>query len=351
MKVQLIQSMLSDPNIDPTPWVGEALLTWVKQHLKKVISNPTARRYIYQGIEEGDVANLTSATLAIYEKNQDPEIIEQFVSSLNELFGRVKVEPWAVSSGLGRLFRFANREIIDSLVKLKVPNSDYILSPNFLDCLRPRHVKAVLKNHNLLDWHSSYARNILLLTPSQEQFSNFKKYVWPKLKTVKKDPDVVQKTLYDIFLNISENDAKAWFEFLKDQDISILYSCYDYNKIHISARYKGEIKISENLCLCGFITSSRSGYKLHTKKCIDAGNKPNLYLASKIFYAQNFKTLICDKCGRTCKSDSGLTLHRKKCKSPQGEIVEAKRRKFRDRAELRMKAIEHVDTTSNQMPR
>ena len=145
--------------------------------------------------------------------------------------------------------------------------------------------------------------------PNLTYSENCSRYSWPL---------VIQTVLYEILCRIPKEKSKDWLDFLENTNINILFR--GSNEEFVSKRFAADsIKFTETVCRCGVVSANKSGYSNHKGQTNDPTcHAINLMKASRIFHAMNSKSLICDKCGKECKSSSGLALHVKKCDDPDG---------------------------------
>lgn len=317
MRVDVIREMMADPNIDPTSWVGQALIEWVERNPHKVLNDPLAREYLFRACEAGDLSNLTKGVIEQYKQERSLSILKSFIRRYNEVIGSASDSTgWYGGRIISALDGLADPSTIDLLVTIRATaHTDQ--NSRFIENLRPRHIIQVLQNRDLTMWTTGSWRLMLNLL-EKDILSTFKSYIWPQFtRRAWNEPDVVQDLLYQVFLGLEPWEAKGWLTFLEETDASLVWK----NREHLVSKHlSGPLKLNEQVCRCGYAAASKSGHALHLKTCGEG--RPNLYQAAKVFLAISTPgSTICTSCGRNCKTASGLTQHKASCTSDIGTLI------------------------------
>lgn len=329
MKADTIVTMLSDPNIDPTSWVGEALVEWIGKNLDRCLNDSVARDYLFRGMDSTDMKVVSDAVIPIYKETLDPTIIKKFIDGCNSVTARTHND-YSHKWGLEKVARDLNKVVgpntVDHVVQLQMPEGDQGWHADLTEHMKDYHVPDLLRNR-LLRWGAGGFKDLIELTPEDKVLDLFQKSIWEKHLLEGRGqswPKSVQDILYHLFLRLPGDQAPRWMQWLEKTDVHKLWGSCE-GLVSKSLVGIAGIKFGETICRCGAIMKSRSGSTLHRKRCKE-GELPNLYITAKIFLADNnSKLLICNKCGKTCKSQPGLALHRKKCQSEVGTTMRANR--------------------------
>lgn len=316
MKIDVIKEMMADPNIDPTSWVGQALIEWVDRNPNKILGDKLAREYLFRACDPSDLSNLVKGVIDQYRTERNLDILKSFINRYNVAIGSGVDVGWYAGRIVTALDSVADPSNIDLLVTMRATvQTDQ--SQRFVDNLRPRHIIQVLKNRDLTMWTTHSWRLILNLV-DKDLLSTFKSYVWPQfMRRSWNEPEIVQNLLYQVFLNLEPWEAQGWLTFLEETNADSVWKNRDYL---VSKRLTRPLKLNERVCRCGHAAASKSGHALHLKTCED--NRPNLYQAAKIFLSTSTPgSTICPLCGRSCQTASGLTLHKVSCTAEVGNII------------------------------
>jgi hypothetical protein len=338
MKADTIVAMLSDPSIDPTSWVGEALVEWVGKNITRCLEDTVARDYLFRGMDSEDLKTVVSGVIPLYKEHQDSTIVKKFIDGCNNITSAKKTDDyghkWAMEKVARELNEIAGPNTVDHIAQLQMPGGDNQWYGPLVEHMKDYHVTQVLRNR-LLQWGPGGFTGLLDLTPDHRVFDLFLNDIWEKHLFIARGQDTpkqVQKILYHLFLRLPGDQAVQWLKWLEGTEVQRLWNSTE--GIISKARDTTVIKFEETVCRCGTVTKSRSGSTLHRKKCGE-GSELNLYLAAKILVADNTSQLICNKCGKTCKSQPGLALHQKKCASEMGDEVRKNRIDLQQRILLR----------------
>ena len=344
MRADSIQAMLADPYIDPTSWVGKALLQWINENPLECLKDPVARKYLFMGMETNDIKILVPGVIALYKESQDATVIQKFTQACNSVTKRATADDYNLRwnlNGVSRSYRdIADANTVDHIVALEMPEGDDGYPGDLINHLKDYHVKPLLRNRKP-QWGVSGWTSIINLIPKKELLEMATKEIWPKylvsvVNNSRSWPETVQTVLWKVFLRLSDSEIPQWFEFLgKTTRVRELWQGQETNKL-ISKKRSGPLHFTQLVCRCGAVSANKSGYTCHKRSCAD--DEPNLFLAAKVSLASNASLLICTKCARTCKSRPGLALHMKKCKSDLGEKVRTAR-------DLQEKRELYVDST------
>lgn len=333
MKTESIQALIADPRIDPTSWVGKALIQWIKENINECLEDPVAREYIVQGMEWADLEPVANAIVHAYQQSRDIEIIDNFVNRVNKVVAETYASngnvsyygrDWKVKGVVSSLESVANENNIYSILNFKIP-SGYNSNPNNLaKHMEFEHLPKFLENRKPI-WNNSYYWDMLIRKiPRQELFNFFTKTIYPHIK---RHVDKVysnwsrelQNILFKMIIRLPAEDAHRWNQWFSQLNV---VEHYYYRKGWFSKGYHPlEIYFDDKVCRCGFVAKTRSGIAGHVASCMSVSTYEGmgLHLATKLFLSKDESSLICNKCGRSCKSKSGHSLHYKKCESIRGE--------------------------------
>jgi hypothetical protein len=343
MKAESIKALLADPNIDPTEWVGKALLGWVASNPLIVLSDPHARKYLFQGMDLNDAKVLSKGVCEQYRESKDPTIIRNFINALNPVAKRTSdySAEWTHGNIVTALQAMADANIIDALVSIESPGRCGNSPPGvFWSHFRPDHVKKLIANRSPAKWSVSHWEKMIDVLPKEELYEYSTSYLIPKQLNQRVDhgdyPRKVQKILWRIFLRLPEKHAREWLAYLEKTQFDNCWSGYSYDLISKKKKNDG-IYFNELVCGCGVVAASKSGLTLHQNKCY--GHHPSLIESARFLVAQS-DPLMCNKCGRTCKTSSGMTLHEKNCKVEKFNFI------LEDRKSMN-KELENVNTNEN----
>jgi hypothetical protein len=327
MRAEVIQSMLADPQLDPTSWVGKALITWIKRNTKTCLSDPVARPYLFRGMEIGDIDKLTDGVQELYSETRDHGLIEKYVYALNDLSSKTPKYDYTLKYALERFARMfsgktCNEHIVGHLVELHIEgDSNNYNDYGFLSYIKAEHIDAILRNRHP-KWGENNWYSIIDKIPKEELLTKFTTSMWPNhISSQSADaekPERIQNILWRVFLRLPKHALPNWLDFLKS---TCAQSTWWGASDSISKKVdKSEIKFDDKVCRCGVVSANKSGASLHKRKC---DNKDiNLLQAAKIMVADS---LTCNHCGKACKSAPGITLHKKKCKSKMGNTIREER--------------------------
>ena len=318
MKEDIISSMLSDPECDPTSWLGQALVSWIKSNPGKLISDQICRKYVIAAMEPRDVHAISSGVAQYYYDTKDLGAVEDLAQKIiglgsPKIFGGGGMGSTMyasfVLSGLGPGL---DSDICAILCKLETSSQP---TPLFLDMTRQSDLKVLLDNWIHQYWDSS-AWHELVSHFDKENISHLvTANFFRKLDSSKYElwPSQMQKILRRIFYRIPPSLAKTWLSLLENFEFLNVWGSYDTK--HLGKwvfNDGGGVKINNKLCPCGLTAKSAQGFTLHRNTCGDGGRL--LYTEAAIRVAMlDPSSLICPGCGKKMKTKSGLTLHQKKC--------------------------------------
>ncbi|MHA2135848.1 MAG: hypothetical protein ACW99J_18480 [Candidatus Thorarchaeota archaeon] len=345
MRADSIQAMLADPHIDPTSWVGKALLQWVDENPLECLKDSVARKYLFMGMDVSDIKTLVPGVISIYKESQDATVIQKFTQACNNVTRRTADDynlRWALSTVARSYNPIADANTVDHIIALEMPDGDDGYPGDLTNHLKDYHIKPLLRNRKP-QWGVSGWGHIVDAIPKKELLEMTTKEIWPKhLRDVENRsrswPGTVQSVLWKIFLRLPSAEIPQWIDFLRTTVIGQIWQGKE-TKALISKKRGGALYFTQLVCRCGVVAANKSGYTCHRRVCSNSDD-PSLFLAAKVCMASNSSLLICTKCARTCRSKPGLALHMKKCKSELGEKVRAAR-------ELQEKRELYVDTTPN----
>jgi hypothetical protein len=357
MKLNSIQAMIADPNIDPTGWVGKALIEWVQKNQNTVLQDPVARKYLLSGMELGDIDVLAKGVQDIYKTEKDAEVVRLFIQNFNNVLDREKdsISSWRIKSTISRIQKTADANTIDALVQIRWQDTPE-LGDEFLKALQPRHVPILFKNRDQSAWYNHHWGEVLNRVPDEEIWTFFQEVIWPRMNSKHGKSthnsgwaEKAQNILFKIFVKLPPERSKDWLDFLEKTDVSSFWVGREAER-KISKKYPNpEIPFTETVCRCGYVAANKSGYANHKQFCNRSGSRVNLYKAAKVFHAKSSGALICNKCAKTCKSAPGLALHSKKCEGDIGKLVE-EGRSVQQFLNTSWKETQNVDKNEDTLP-
>lgn len=346
MKQSAITALLSDPNIDPTSWLGGALISWIQKNYSQVFEDKTARKYIINGMELREFDSVAKMVRNSYEKEEDLSLVLNYLDKLNKESNFVDPTSWQ-SNSINHAIKQLEPIIAKhpSTIDLLIDNKHWQPSHSIIPALRPRHVDFILTisrpNWGVVSW-----AKFLALIPNDSIMEFTATKLWPYIAKQTTSYystmslSLAQNILYQAFLKLPEKDSSRWLRFLETVDTKPLWdsSKSSYER-YVSKNVVGTIKLDSCVCRCGRVSANRSGHTNHYHQCYEMDpiknmkgsddnvgvHAINLYDAAVVFNARNVE-LQCSKCGIMCKSSSGLTLHTKKCSSNLGDSVTEHRR-------------------------
>ena len=316
MKADVIKSMLSDPDCDPTEWFGSAMIQYAQLHPAKLLSDPICRRYILKGMEEAEQVTISQGMVALYLEEKDPEVVGELTQHLgNDGWRNSQVfQPWRKVFGKHNELP-GNGLIAKTFTKVKGINCG--LSAKMASHLNEKDAFEIAENWGTYSWDgSSWIEFQNLITSPEGLNKLMSNWLIEKLDQNKSDyswPGSMQSILWKIFERLDSSHSKQWLDFLISIKLNRVWD-NEYCKKLCKRQYNDgdEVNVNERLCRCGFSGSSNSGFSLHRKHCGES--RPGLLIAARIKYAMtNPDSLICTGCGRKLKSKPGFTLHKKKC--------------------------------------
>lgn len=327
MKADTIVSMLADPNIDPTSWVGEALIEWVMKNTSRCLKDPVARQYLLRGMESNDIEIIGKGIIEHYKESGNVGLLTEYINGCNTLkatkYGDFD-HNWKTRRVATMLNReCCNQETIDEILKLQLTD-DSDASENLIKLLTKERARVLMKNRTL-SWGSNTTKLLELFSDS-EVLDILINDLWHHINKSGADnwPSRFQDLMEYVLFRIPVEQGPRFLKHIEDENIRpVWYGTEDL----LPKDWSGiKIKLDERICRCGVISNTKPGMTLHRKKC-DNDEGLNIYVMAKLLAAET-QELACNKCGKVCKSKPGITLHRKKCKSTDGDIFRDARYSF-----------------------
>lgn len=326
MKEHVISTMLADPECDPTSWLGKALIAWIKEHPADLVADPGCRKYLISAMDHNDVSVISRGLATYYKESKDIDIIKKLIGQVNNLgdnsyYRSASDYTWVAFE---QIFRRAEvdptsqTELAKSLCELKDCRQEP--SKQFIDCLEQDDALNLINNWDSESWESD-VWNPIIDKFEGDEIKYFANLTFLKKLDRNRDrwwPRELQRILYHILIRLPKTMVKEWVGLLEEAEFTRAWG-YEETKDLGRWVWKGEgpVKINDKLCPCGFIAKSSQGFKLHQNKCYstDYGKTGKIvYTASAIRLAVvDPSSMICSSCGKKMKSQSGLTLHMKKC--------------------------------------
>lgn len=307
MDKNIIVGMLSDPNIDPTGWVGEALVIWVMNNAKVCLQTPEARPYIFNAMNDSDASYLCKTVLSIAKEEGEYTIIKDYIKSCN----KINITSWVGNTIDSELCKALKEDynILDIILQFKLPYGSYTDYAIVSRLENLNQIETLLTNRKL-DYHRSSWQNLVKLIPKEELGRMFKTHIGQQLKNVSLDPSDTQLLLEIIAMLLPRKDWPIWIEWIRETNVSKLW--VNSSELLSKKRDRTEIYFDQTICRCGFASANKSGLKNHKAKCTFSSSIP-LYLLANILDAEINNKHYCKKCGKICATKSGLMLHHKTC--------------------------------------
>lgn len=305
MNKDVLLQLVSDPNIDPTEWVGKALISWISKNARHCFQNKIARPYLLKAMEAHDAVSFSSTVCSVFQEEKDPSLIEDFIESCNSLY----FNEWSINDIDRNLCRLldTNHDLIDNLTKLKmgVCNAAYHIIPHLVTT---QQVEQLLKNRKFRI-PLNYWINMAELIPPEKLGRLFEEQFSKHLELGALDPTDTQSFLERLSMLLPKEDLPKWIKWVRNTNMHLIWR---NRHCHSKKRSLDNVKLDKTVCRCGYLAANRSGLITHRKKC-DSSKIP-IYLLASILDAEHNRKPWCKKCGKVCLTETGLTLHNKNCK-------------------------------------
>lgn len=311
MDKNVLVGLLSDPNIDPTEWVGKALITWISANTRTCFRNKKARPYLLKAMDAHEAANFSSLIRDIVKEENDLDLLKDFIERCNKL----SFHKWSlheIDRNLCGLFSSVSHKLIDIVLKLKMDESTggyYIVQY----ITNHHQIETLLKNRHCR--FGSYWNQLVELIPEEELGRLFENQIGKQFANGALDQQDVQNLLEKIAMLLPKKDWPKWINYVKNTNLSKVWKEHDKNLVS-KKRSLETIKLDETVCRCGYVAANRSGLKTHGAKCKSEykDDKPSIHLIAKLLDAEYNNKLYCKNCVKICSTESGLALHHKACK-------------------------------------
>lgn len=315
MDIKIIQEMMHDSNFDPSIWVLDAIQDYVGRKLQVLIPDPVTRKYLFKGMAGYDIETVANYIIKHF-RLQDPDMFATISEEFMDAIITRSVDDFYNSNAAYKILLANNCR--SSLLKKYVTLQDVSKPLDKLICYMDNNdVKTMLRNWNSRNW--SYQDFLLIIDRLKTELFEHKEIIFSQLDRYGQNAAVyiIQSVLAKMTRSIPDSLAKDWYEWLMIVKINNIYLSSSNNETYKAPSRSG-VQFSELLCRCGRFLKTKSGLSNHRRVC-RWGKKSNLLVLAKRKMAKaDPNLLICEHCGLTCKTKSGLTLHKKGHKNVEG---------------------------------
>lgn len=337
MRKEVLARMVADPGFDPTEWLGEAISNYIQAHGSKLIANPFVRKYMFEGMEEGDIQAIAAEIAAYTASSNTNEVWHDFAPRLDQF---TSTNNWRATEAVKSLINSPafgpDPNLADPIIRLR---GTRVPPRMIVRHLTQDQVGILIRNWSINwewdEWEQVLPRlkpDDLLPALLKNEFVfqdndhfNLNKVIQhrPPNGTVSPTGWVteIQHVLVQFIKHAPAHHMYQLLEWINEINLLNLYAAEKNTSLAGKERVekKESIRVNEMLCRCGSSCTTTPGITLHFKKC-SKRNKIRVVCAALAKLQRSFLPIrgafgavrVCADCGQPSKSNSQHNEHRAK---------------------------------------